>query len=82
LCAFNRSREPKADISLRLRGLDSDFDFRKPVAPPPLVVAEKVFQLPGELAPNEGRWVSVAVPNEAVRGTPKTFEAFVTSAGH
>jgi hypothetical protein len=79
MCVFNRASEPKRELSIRLRGLDSEFDFRKPVAPPPAVLGEKTFELPGELAGGEGRWVSLELPNESTSGMPKFFEAFVTS---
>jgi hypothetical protein len=77
LCAFNRSKEAKDSLSLRLRGLDRMFDFRNPVAPPPVVAVEKTFDLPGALDPTEGRWLSLEVPNQGVRSRVESFEAFL-----
>lgn len=80
LCVFNRTSKELADLGLKVRGLDREFDFRNPVAAPPLIVTEKVFSLPGVWPPNEGRWVGVemAAPSEAEQPL-KTFEAFVAA---
>jgi hypothetical protein len=77
MCAFNRGHEPKGSLSLRVRGLDRVFDFRDPVAAPPIVVTEKAFDLPGTLAPGQGHWVSVEVPTAGSRQAIESYEAFL-----
>lgn len=78
LCAFNRGKEAKDSLSLSVRGLDRVFDFRSPVAPPPVVVAERSFILPGVLAAGEGRWLSLEVPTRGQQ--VQSFEAFLAPA--
>lgn len=77
-CVFNRAADLQQDLALKVRGLDRDFDFRNPVAAPPLVASEKVFSLPGEWAPGTGHWVSVVLPRDRSSDVvAKTFEAMV-----
>jgi hypothetical protein len=78
LCAFNRGKQPENSVSLRVRGLDRVFDFRSPVAPPPIVVAERTFELPDALEAGEGRWLSVEIPSQSSRQQSESFEAFLT----
>lgn len=53
-CVFNQSTAPLKAPLVRVRGIDRPFDHRSPVAPPPSVVVEKSWTIPGELAPRSG----------------------------
>jgi hypothetical protein len=75
LCAHNRGSQERSGLSMRVRGLDREFDFRNPVAAPPIVVTEKRFDLPGNWPPGQGRWVSANLPNEGRE--VKSYEVFI-----
>jgi hypothetical protein len=53
-CVYNRSAQPLSSQLLRVRGIDRPFDHRSPVAPPPSVLVEKTWSIPGEIAPKTG----------------------------
>lgn len=78
LCAFNRGHEPKDALTVRVRGLDRAFDFRSPVAAPPIVAVEQRFDLPGALAAGEGRWLSLEIATRDARAQVESFEAFLS----
>ncbi len=76
-CVFNTSGKRLSHIGLKARALDRVFDYRNPVAPPPTVIAEKLVQLDGELAPQEGTIAVVAIDTDNPDGkVPKAFELF------
>ncbi len=56
-CVYNSSSKPIERAGLAVRALDRVFDYRNPVAPPPLVIAEAVMKLPGTFPPEQGRRV-------------------------
>ena len=88
-CVFNRSDEPKKDLGLRVRGLESEPGHGDPVGPPPIVVAEQTWPIARELPPHSGLRLSARFDIEASRehaadpGTsrqPTAFEAAVDRA--
>lgn len=54
VCAFNASRQPKGSLGVQLRALDAAVTHRDPVGPPPQVLEEYQWAVPGELAPGTG----------------------------
>lgn len=76
-CVYNRSAARKENLGLQVRALDRVFDHRSPVAPPPLIVAEKTWKLDGSYEPGEGRIVGVRFDTDNPDGkVPKAFEVF------
>jgi hypothetical protein len=75
-CLFNASSEPRGNLALRVRGLDARVSHATPVEPPPLVVSEATWKLPGALA--AGRGVQVVAQMSTAGSTeqqPAMFEA-------
>lgn len=73
-CVFNAAREPRKDLGLKLRALATPVSHSNPTAPPPEVLAERAYQIPGELAPNTGKLVSFSFG--VGDSNPGAFEAF------
>ena len=64
-CLFNTSKLPQKDLGLKIRGLEHGLDPTRPLAEPPTVLVETALPIPGELAPDSGRRVSVELDEEA-----------------
>lgn len=78
MCVHNTSDQPQTGLGMRVRALDRQFDPKKPVAPPPIVIAEKTIELSGQLAPKTGAKTSVVVDTTNTdRIEPESFEVFV-----
>ncbi len=76
-CVFNSSAEPREHLALKVRALDKSFRYDTPVEPPPLVVAEHVWKLAGQLGPGQGALASVLLATENPDGiAPQAFEAY------
>jgi hypothetical protein len=76
-CLFNQSAAPRSELAVRVRALSHEFDHRTPVAVPPVIIAEQVERLDGELAANTGRRVEYQVDVQNPDGLiPAAFELF------
>jgi hypothetical protein len=76
-CVFNGSTEPREHLALKVRALDKPFRYDTPVEPPPLVVAEHVWKLEGQLGPGQGALAQVLLATENPDGiAPEAFEAY------
>jgi hypothetical protein len=76
-CVFNSGTEPREHLALKVRALDRPFRYDTPVEPPPLVVAEHVYRLEGQLGAGQGARASVLLATENPDGiAPEAFEAY------
>lgn len=76
-CVFNGGAEPREHLALKVRALDKPFRYDTPVEPPPLVIAEHVWKLEGQLGPGQGALAQVLLPTENPDGiAPEAFEAY------
>jgi hypothetical protein len=75
-CVFNASNENKSKLGLRVRALDSKVKTDEPTAPPPNVVAEGTFDVPGELPSQAGVRVSASMDLSRASGMPAAFEGY------
>lgn len=76
-CVFNSTRDAKAGLGMRVRALDRKFDFTRPVAPPPLVITETLYTVPGTVPAKSGVTARVTFDSENPDGVvPQSFEAF------
>lgn len=76
-CVFNAGAEPREHLALKVRALDKPFRYDTPVEPPPLVVAEHVWKLEGQLGPGQGALAQVLLTTENPDGiAPEAFEAY------
>jgi hypothetical protein len=74
-CVFNASAEPRRDLGLKLRALEGAVVHEQPVAPPPTVLGEPIWKIPGELAPHTGVRVEAAVDATRFGAEPAAYEA-------
>jgi hypothetical protein len=65
LCVYNTTRKPKSGLGVQLRALDAAVTHRDPVGPPPQVLDEHKWAVPGELGAQSGVRL-----NGSVQGTP------------
>ena len=72
-CLFNTSKLPLKDLGLKIRGLEHGLDLTRPLAEPPTVLVETALPIPGELAPDSGRRVSVEL--DVGDANPERYEA-------
>lgn len=80
-CVFNISGKPVEHPGIKVRALDRVFDYRNPVAAPPLVIAEKVAPLTGILPPAQGVRAVVSLDTDNPDGKPAVaFEALADTA--
>jgi hypothetical protein len=76
-CVFNGSAEPREHLALKVRALDKPFRYDTPVEPPPLVIAEQVWKLEGQLGAGQGALAQVLLATENPDGiAPEAFEAY------
>ncbi|HVW30061.1 MAG TPA: hypothetical protein VHC69_32095 [Polyangiaceae bacterium] len=76
-CVFNASSEPREHLAMKVRALDKTFRYDTPIEPPPLVVAEHVWKLEGQIGPGQGALASVVLETENPDGiAPRAFEAY------
>jgi hypothetical protein len=54
LCVYNTSPRPKSGLGVALRALDAAVTHRDPVGPPPQVLDEHKWAVPGDLGPQSG----------------------------
>jgi hypothetical protein len=80
-CVFNVSSKPVERPGVKVRALDRLFDYRNPVAAPPLVIAEKVAPLTGSIAAGQGVRAIVGIDTDNPDGkTAAAFEVLADSA--
>jgi hypothetical protein len=72
-CLFNTGKVPQKDLGLKIRGLEHGLDPMRPLAEPPTVLVEAALPIPGELAPDSGRRVSVEL--DVGDQAPERYEA-------
>ena len=72
-CLYNSGKVPQKDLGLKIRGLESALDATRPLAPPPTVLVESAIAIPGELAADSGRRVSVEL--DVGDANPERYEA-------
>jgi hypothetical protein len=76
-CVFNAGAEPREHLALKVRALDKSFRYDTPIEPPPLVVAEHVWKLEGQIGPGQGSFASIVLGTENPDGiAPRAFEAY------
>jgi hypothetical protein len=73
-CVFNRSAEPQRELGLKVRALSGTVPHSEPLAPPPEVLVEQSYRVPGELAAGSGKIARFTL--SGVRHQ-STLEAFV-----
>jgi hypothetical protein len=71
-CLYNASTETKANLGVKLRGLDGPVRTSDPVGAPPNLVVEEILAVPGELASRTG--VSFSATLAAEGGSPAAWE--------
>ena len=72
-CLFNTGKVPQKDLGLKIRGLEQGLDPTRPLAEPPTVLVETAIGIPGELAPDTGRRVTVDL--DVGDANPERYEA-------
>lgn len=74
-CVYNATNKRISNIGVKARALDRVFDYRNPVAPPPVVIAEKIVELEGSLEPQQGTQTVISLDTDNPDGKiPQTFE--------
>ncbi|MBN1608060.1 MAG: hypothetical protein JW940_15610 [Polyangiaceae bacterium] len=62
LCVYNSSRKSRSGLGVALRALDAAVTHRDPVGPPPQVLDEHKWPVPGELGAESGVRLNGTVP--------------------
>lgn len=75
-CVFNAGGSQAAGSGIRLRALEHGLSHQEPLAPPPLVTAERKWHVPQQLAPDSGRRFTATWPLDPTAGAVPVFEAF------
>jgi hypothetical protein len=73
-CVHNRSKEPKRDIGIQIRGLEGAVAMDSPLSEPPTVLVENSIKVPGELFPDSG--LGVRFELELGDKRPTEYEAY------
>jgi hypothetical protein len=74
-CVFNAAGEPRRDLGIKLRALEAAVAHEQPVVPPPTVLGEPIWKIPGELGPHTGVRVEAAVDASRFGTEPAAYEA-------
>lgn len=69
-CVYNSSSETKENVGLKLRALESEVSHSYPVAPPPLIVTEEVFEVADHLDKATGKRVNLSWNLSKLSGKP------------
>lgn len=80
-CVFNVTSKPIERIGVKARALDRLFDYRNPIAAPPVVIAEKLVRLPDPIGAAQGTQAVIALDTDNPDGkVPEAFEVFADLA--
>ena len=71
-CVFNAGSEPRQNLGIKLRGLESEVLHSEPVSIPPTAIVEKAWNVPGELEPGAGVRVRAEIDLDGTQ--PRAFE--------
>ena len=67
-CVYNGSDQALDRLGVQVRALSGKFDHQTPLAPPPVVAADKIWDLGVPLEPNSGRIITVSMDTKNING--------------